>query len=147
MFSPKALVKGNPASAKFSAENTSWNTRKHTLSKHAQQKRCEPSGKYLGKLIKELNHVFGVQNDPKIGPLSLRPIFNTPLKVSQIDMLTKTDAKPVENFWENDQRQEFLLPLGPLMAPKLGLWGPNSTHHWKYLQWACEAILIMWNQC
>ena len=29
---------------------------------------------------------FGAQNEPEIGPL--RPIFNTPLKVAQIDMYT-----------------------------------------------------------
>ena len=28
-------------------------------------------------------------------------------KVAQIDIYTKTDAKPVGNFWENDQRPEF----------------------------------------
>ena len=40
---------------------------------------------------------FGAQNDPEIGPL--RPIFNTPLKVAQINMYTQTDVKPVENVW------------------------------------------------
>ena len=48
---------------------------------------------------------FGAQNDPQIG--HLRPIFNTPLKVAQIDLYTKTDAKPLETFWENDQRPEL----------------------------------------
>ena len=43
---------------------------------------------------------MGVQNDPKIGPVRL--IFNTTLKVAQIDMYTKTDAKPEEYFLEND---------------------------------------------
>ena len=61
---------------------------------------------------------FVAQNDPEIGPLM--PIFNTPLKVAQIDMCTKTDAKPVENFRDNDQRLEFLIILGPEVAQKLG---------------------------
>ena len=39
---------------------------------------------------------FETQNDPEIGPL--RPIFNTPLKVAQIGMLTKTGGKPVKTF-------------------------------------------------
>ena len=69
---------------------------------------------------------FGAQNDPEIGPL--RPTFNTPLKVAQINMKTKTDAKTVEIFWENDQRPKFLLILGPKVGPKLDLWGPYSPH-------------------
>ena len=48
-------------------------------------------------------------------------------------------------FWKNDQRPEFLLILGPKVAHQLGLWGPNSPHIEKYLQWACEAIL-MWKE-
>ena len=32
------------------------------------------------------------------------------------------------------------------MTQKLGHWGPYSPHIWKYLEWACEAILL-WNQC
>ena len=48
---------------------------------------------------------LGAQNDPEIGPLG--PIFDTPLKLTQIDMCTKTDAKPVDFFLENDQRPEF----------------------------------------
>ena len=44
----------------------------------------------------------GAKNDPEIGPLG--PIFNTPLKVAQIDMYDKTDAQPVGTFLENDQR-------------------------------------------
>ena len=47
---------------------------------------------------KDLNHVlFWGPNDTEIGPL--RPLFNTPLKVAQIDMQTKTGAKQVESFW------------------------------------------------
>ena len=62
---------------------------------------------------------LGAQNDPESGPLG--PIFNIPLKVAQIDMYTKTDAKPAKNFWENDQRPEFLLILAPKVAQKLCL--------------------------
>ena len=39
---------------------------------------------------------LGAQNDPEIGPLG--PVFNTPLKVAQTDMYTKTDVKPVGIF-------------------------------------------------
>ena len=69
---------------------------------------------------------LGAQNDPEIGPLG--PTFNTPLKVAQIDMYTKNDAKPVGNFWENYQRPKFWLITGPKVAQKLGLWGPYSPH-------------------
>ena len=69
---------------------------------------------------------LGAQNDPKIGPLG--PIFNTPLKVAQIDMYTKTDAQPEGNFLENDQRPEFWFIWGRKVAQKLGLWGPYSPH-------------------
>ena len=53
----------------------------------------------------------GARNDPEIWPL--RAILNILLKVAQIDMNIKTDAKPVENFRENEQRPEFILILGP----------------------------------
>ena len=43
---------------------------------------------------------FGAQNEPKIWPV--RPIFNTPLKVAQIEMHTKNDVKPVGIFLEHD---------------------------------------------
>ena len=56
-----------------------------------------------------------VPEDPEIGPL--RPTFNKPLKVAQIDVYTRTDAKPVEKFWENDQRPEFLHIWGPKNWP------------------------------
>ena len=68
---------------------------------------------------------FGVWNDTETGPL--RPIFNKPLKVAQIDMQTMTDVKPVETFWENDQRLEFY-PFVGAKCPKLGLWGPYPQH-------------------
>ena len=69
---------------------------------------------------------FGAQNDSEIGPLG--PIFNTPLKVAQIDMYTKTDAQPVGNFLENHRRPEFWLIWGHKVAQQLGLWGPYSPH-------------------
>ena len=61
-------------------------------------------------------------------PENLRPICNTPLKVAQIDMYTKTDEKPVESLWENDHRPEFLFMVGPKMAQKLGLLNLYSPH-------------------
>ena len=48
---------------------------------------------------------FGAQNDTEIGPM--KPIFNTLLKIAQIDKQTKTNVKPVDNFSENDQRRDF----------------------------------------
>ena len=57
----------------------------------------------------------------------------------------KNTGEPVNTFWENDQGHEFWLIWGPKMDPKLDLGGSYSTHRWKYLQWACEAIL-MWRQ-
>ena len=66
----------------------------------------------LRKWLKSWIMIYSAaQNDPEIGPLG--PIFNTPLKVPQIDMYTKTDTKPVEKFWENYERPEFLLIMGP----------------------------------
>ena len=47
---------------------------------------------------------------PEIG--SLRPIFNTPIKVAQIKMYTKTDTKPMGICLENSQRLEYLLIYG-----------------------------------
>ena len=77
-----------------------YSTPKHTPNKHVEQVGCETSEKYLRKWLKTWIIVyFGAQSDPEIGPL--RPIFNTPLKVAQIDMYTKTettDVKPVEHF-------------------------------------------------
>ena len=40
----------------------------------------------------ELYSILGPKNDPEIG--LLRPIFNTPAKIAQIDMYTKTGVKP-----------------------------------------------------
>ena len=37
---------------------------------------------------------FGAQNDPENGPM--KPIFNTTLKVDQIYMYNKADAKAME---------------------------------------------------
>ena len=112
--------------------NTHWNTPQHTPNKHVKQEGCESSGKYWRKWLKTLiMFYFWDQNNLKIEPV--RSIFN------------KTDAKPEETFWENVQRPEFVLILGPKVALKLDVWGPYSPHIWKYLQWAWEAIL-MWNQ-
>ena len=94
---------------------------------------------------------FGAQNDPEIGPL--RPIFNAPLKIAQIDKYTKTDVNPVKTFWENDQRPEFSLILGPKVIQKLGLWGADilntskSTCNEHVKQYWCvtsENILRKW---
>ena len=124
--------------------NTPWNTPNYTPNKHVKQEGCETSGKYLRKWINiRIMFYFGAQYDFEIGPL--RPIFNTPLKVAQIDIYTKTHEKPVENCWENDHIPEFLLILGPKVARKLDLWGPYSPHIYMYLQWASDVIQ-MWNQ-
>ena len=61
--------------------------------------------------------------------------YSTPLKVAQIDMHTKTDAQPVEIFWENDQDRNFDLFGGPK-------WPQN---------WASEAHILhtsksTWNE-
>ena len=61
---------------------------------------------------------LGAENDPEIGPLG--PIFNTSLKVAQMDVYTKTDAQPVGNCLENDQRPEFFTYLGAQSGPKIG---------------------------
>ena len=70
--------------------------------------------------------LFCGQNDQEIGPL--RPIFNTSLKIAQIDMYTKTGVELVGNVFKNYQRLEFLVILGPKVAQKLDLWGPYSPH-------------------
>ena len=71
---------------------------------------------------------FWAQNDLEIGPL--RPIFNKPQKVAQIDMYTKTDAKPVENFWENDLRRIFTY-FGAQSGPKIGPLRPVFSTYLK----------------
>ena len=73
---------------------------------------------------------FGAQNDPEKGPL--QPIFNTFLKVAQIDMDTKNDVKPMANFWEKDKRSEFLIILCPLWQ-KIGPLRPIFPTHLKVL--------------
>ena len=60
---------------------------------------------------------LGDQNEAEIGPLG--PIFNTLLNVVQIEMYPKTDAQPVDKFWENCQRSEFSLILGAQSLPKI----------------------------
>ena len=72
---------------------------------------------------------FGAQNDPKIGPLG--PIFNTLIKVAQIDMYTKTDAKPVGICLENNQRPGFLLIYGAQCGPKIGPLRPIFSTYLK----------------
>ena len=89
---------------------------------------------------------LGAQNDPEIEPLG--PIFNTPLKhvkVAVIDMYTKTDAQPVGNFWENDQRPEFWLIWGGAKWPKNRaseayiLHTSKSTWNEHVKQYCCET--------
>ena len=63
---------------------------------------------------------LGGQNDPENGPLG--SIFNTPLKVAQIDMYTKTDAQPVGKWPKTGILTYFRAQSGP----KLVLWGPYS---------------------
>ena len=65
-------------------ESTHSNAPKHTPNKHVKQEGCETSRKYLRKWLKIwIMFYFEAQNDLEIGALS--PIFNTPLKVAQID--------------------------------------------------------------
>ena len=72
-------------------------------------------------MTEDLNYNFlGTQKHMKIGP----PIFNAPLKAAEICMYTKTDAKPVETFWENDPN--FYL-----------FWDPKWPQNW-----ASEAHIL-----
>ena len=48
-------------------------------------------------------------------------------------MHTKTDAQPVEIFWENDQRPVFWLIWGPKVAQKNGPLRPIFSTHLKVL--------------
>ena len=116
-------LNSRPRNTSFGAHN--WNAHRSTPNKHVKREWCETIGKCFDKMTWIMIYL-GAQNDPEIGPLG--SIFNTLLKVSQIDMYTKTDAQPVGNIWENDQRPEFWLIWGPKVAPKLGLWGPYSPH-------------------
>ena len=47
-----------------------------------------------------------------------------------------------ENFYRKWPKTTILTYFWPKMVPKLGLWGPYAIHCFKYLQWACEAILM-----
>ena len=47
-------------------------------------------------------------------------------------MYTKTDAKPLEKFWENDQRPEFDL-FGAQSGPKIRPLRPIFSTHIKVL--------------
>ena len=107
--------------------NALWNTPKHTHNKHVKQEGCETSRKYIRKWLKTwIMFYLGAQNDPEIGPLRL--ILNIPLKVAQIDMLTKTDAKPVESFEKMTKDRNFHLFWCPKWPKKLDRWGSYSPH-------------------
>ena len=76
-----------------------WNTHKSTPNKHVKQEWCETSGKYLTKMTEDLNDdLFWGPKWP--GNWASEANIYTPLNIPQIDMLTKTDGKPVENFWK-----------------------------------------------
>ena len=139
----KKEVRGRELRCNFGSRNRAsgahWNTHKNTPNKHVKQEWYETNGKYLRKWVKTWIMIyFRAPNDPGIEPL--RPIFNTPPKVAQIDMYTKTDAKPVENFWESNKRKPscwlILALLGPKRDRKFGLQGPFFTHTWKYPRYA-----------
>ena len=109
-----------------------WNTHKSTPNKHIKQEWCETIGKYLIKWLKTWIIIYlGAQYDLEIGPLG--PIFNTPQKLARIDMYTKTDAKLVENFWENDQKTGILTYLGAQSGPEIGTLRPIFSTHMKLL--------------
>ena len=93
---------------------------------------------------------LGAQNDPEIGPLV--PIFNTPLKVAQIDIYTKTDAKPVDFFLEMTKDRNFDLFGGPKW-PKYWASEAHILHTYKSTwnehvkQYCCETsenVLRKW---
>ena len=48
-------------------------------------------------------------------------------------MYTKTDVQPVGNFWENDERPEFLLFFLAQSGPKIGPLRPIFSTHIKVL--------------
>ena len=113
---------------------------------HIKQDGCETSGFLFWENDRrpEFWLILGPNVAQKIG--SLRPKLSTHLKVLSLSMCSNTDVKPLKTFWENNQRPEFLLILGPpQMAPKYGRWCSYSTQCCKNLQWSCEAIL-MWKQ-
>ena len=47
--------------------------------------------------------------------------------------------------WKLFEKMTKTLNFDLFWGPKWHQSGPYSTHRWKYLQWACETIL-MWNQ-
>ena len=116
-------LNSRPRNRAFRAHH--WNAHKSTPNKHATQEWCETGGKYLRKWRRTWIMIyFEAQNGPDIGPV--RPMFNTTLKVAQIDMYTKTHAKPVENFWKKRKIKmtkdgNFYLFGGPKWSKKLGL--------------------------
>ena len=84
---------------------------------------------------------LGAQNDPEIGP-HLGPIFNTPLKVVQIDIYTKTDAQPVGNFWENDKDRNYDFG-GPKWLKNWASEGHILHTSESILEWACERNTVV----
>ena len=81
-------------------------TTKSTCNEHVKQYWCQTSENFLRKWPKTgIVTYFGVENGPKIGPLS--PIFYTHLKVITMSMWNSTDVNPLETVWENDQRPQF----------------------------------------
>ena len=114
-----------------------WNTHKSTPNKHIKQEWCETIGKYLIKWLKTWIIIYlGAQYDLEIGPLG--PIFNTPLKLARIDMYTKTDAKLVEIFLENDQKTGILTYLGDLSEAHI-LHTYESTWNEHVKEYGCET--------
>ena len=119
-------------------------TPKSSSNWRVNQNWCKTSGKMFTKWTKTgIFTYLGAQSRQKIGLLGAHILHTS--KSTYKGRVKQYWCESSENLWENDQRPEFCLILRPKMSPKLGLWGPYSTHHWNYLQWACEAIL-MWNQ-
>ena len=82
---------------------------------------------------------LGAQNDPEIGPLG--PIFNTLLKVAQIDMYTKTDAQPVGYFEKMTEDRNFDLFGDPNWASVAHiLHTSKSTWNEHVKQYCCEPV-------
>ena len=67
-----------------------------------------------------------------------RPIFNTPLKVTQIDVYTQTSGKIFEKIKKTGMFTYFEARIGP----KIGPLSPIFSTHKSTCKWACEAIII-----
>ena len=102
---------------------------------HVKQDWFGTSGIFLRKLLETgILTYFVAQNDSKIRPL--RSIFNTPLKISPLNLLKKIDGKPVETFFlENDRRPEFW----PILRAE------NEASE-AYLQHASKSSQSQWAQ-